>query len=423
MFAQAPDEAWEKISCGDGAKGARVHHWAAVRLPTVAEFDYQGEVPHRMRWALARRSIRKPDEIAYYLAYAPLETTVQELVRIAGTRWAIEECFQAAKNECGLDQYEVRRYVGWYRHITLAMLAHAFLATTAHQPREKGVERLSDAVRAWSDIGAPYEVAECRLLLADAQRALGNTRAEALEREAARVAFGRIAGAPTTEVSTAGTPATDVSAADRARSGPEGTTTELTAREQSAAEPNAFVREADYWRVVFDGRRLTVRDSKGMHHLARLLAAPGREFHVLDLVAADSDDPAASGRLVRDTGDVGPLLDDRAKQMYRRRLTEIEGDIEEARADNDFARKEQAELERSFLIDELSRAVGLGGHDRRAGAASERARSAVTQALRKAIGHLRDASPPLGDHLDRTIRTGTYCTYLPDPRLPSPWST
>ncbi|GAA2657257.1 hypothetical protein GCM10009864_24390 [Streptomyces lunalinharesii] len=140
LFAQAPDEAWETISCGNGAKGPRVYHWAAVRLPAVAEFDRQGEVPHRMRWALARRSINKPDEIAYYLAYAPLEATVRELVQVAGSRWAIEECFQTAKNECGLDQYEVRRYVGWYRHITLAMLAHAFLAATAHQAREKGVE-------------------------------------------------------------------------------------------------------------------------------------------------------------------------------------------------------------------------------------------------------------------------------------------
>ncbi|MEU3157368.1 IS701 family transposase, partial [Streptomyces griseoincarnatus] len=142
LFAQAPDEAWEKISCGDGAKGPRVYHWAAVRLPAVAEFDYQAEVPYRMRWALARRSISKPDEIAYYLAYAPLHVTVQELVRVAGARWAIEECFQAAKNECGLDQYEVRRYTGWYRHITLAMLAHAFLAATAHQPWEKGAEQV-----------------------------------------------------------------------------------------------------------------------------------------------------------------------------------------------------------------------------------------------------------------------------------------
>ncbi|MFE9476376.1 hypothetical protein ACFYOR_35965 [Streptomyces griseofuscus] len=141
LFAQAPNEAREKISCGDGVKGPCVYHWAAVRLPAVAEFDYQGEVPHRMRWALARRSISKPDEIAYYLAYAPLQTTVQELVRVAGTRWAIEECFQAAKNERGLDQYEVRRYVGWYQHITLAMLAHAFLAATTHQAREKGAQQ------------------------------------------------------------------------------------------------------------------------------------------------------------------------------------------------------------------------------------------------------------------------------------------
>ncbi|WP_167538286.1 IS701 family transposase [Streptomyces albofaciens] len=138
LFAQAPAEAWQTLSCGDGAKGPRIYHWAAVRLPAVAEFDYQGDVPFRMRWALARRSMSRPDEIAYYLAYGPLEATVRELVRIAGSRWAIEECFQAAKNECGLDQYEVRRYVGWYRHITLAMLAHAFLAVTAHQASEKG---------------------------------------------------------------------------------------------------------------------------------------------------------------------------------------------------------------------------------------------------------------------------------------------
>ncbi|MER6821271.1 IS701 family transposase [Streptomyces cellulosae] len=98
LFAQAPNEAWEKISCGDGAKGPRVYHWAAVRLPAVTEFDYQGAVPHRMRWALARRNISKPDEIAYYLAYTPLETTVQELVRVAGTRWAIEECHRPRRS-------------------------------------------------------------------------------------------------------------------------------------------------------------------------------------------------------------------------------------------------------------------------------------------------------------------------------------
>jgi hypothetical protein len=101
------------------------------------------------RWVLARRSLARPDEIVYYLAYAPGGTAVTELVRIAGTRWAIEEVFQAAKNECGLDQYEVRRYPGWYRHITLAMLAHAYLAA-----------------RNGSDVLAPLTVAEIRRLLA-----------------------------------------------------------------------------------------------------------------------------------------------------------------------------------------------------------------------------------------------------------------
>ncbi|MFB9458440.1 hypothetical protein ACFFU6_33405 [Streptomyces antimycoticus] len=126
------------VSCGDGAKGPRLYHWAALELPTVAEFDYQGEVPVRRRWALARRSLSKPEELAYFLAYAPRETVVADLVRIAGMRWQIEECFQAAKNECGLDQYEVRRYIGWYRHITLALLAHAYLAVMATDAAAKG---------------------------------------------------------------------------------------------------------------------------------------------------------------------------------------------------------------------------------------------------------------------------------------------
>ncbi|WP_234318249.1 transcriptional regulator [Streptomyces sp. NRRL S-244] len=265
----------------------------------------------------------------------------------------------------------------------------------------------AEAVRGWSEVGAPYETAECRLRFADAQRVLGNLQAETLEREAARTELERIARAPV-----AGEPQPDTAELRTAESRTAGLDT---------AEPDTFVREGEYWRVVFDDRRVSVRDSKGMHHLARLLAAPGREFHVLDLAAADTADPVAAARLAR-AGDAGPLLDDRAKRMYRRRLAEIEDDMEEARAGNDIARREQAELERGFLIDELARAVGLGGRDRHAGAASERARAAVTQAVRKAIGRLRDASPALGDHLDRTIRTGTYCAYVPDPRLSSPWS-
>jgi hypothetical protein len=136
-IAQAPAQAWEHHSCGDGAKGPRVYDWAAARLPLIEDFD--GNRPTHDRWVLARRSLARPEEIAsYYLAYAPAGTTVAELVRVAGSRWAIEEAFQAAKNECGLDQYEVRRYPGWYRHITLAMLAHAFLAAMVAEASTRG---------------------------------------------------------------------------------------------------------------------------------------------------------------------------------------------------------------------------------------------------------------------------------------------
>jgi hypothetical protein len=134
--ADAPEEAWKRHSCGDGAKGPRLYDWAAARLPAIGVFD--GDNPTHERWVLGRRSLARPDEIAYYLAYAPNGTSVADLVRIAGSRWAIEDAFQAAKNECGLDQYEVRRYPSWYRHITLAMLAHAFLAVVAAQTTERG---------------------------------------------------------------------------------------------------------------------------------------------------------------------------------------------------------------------------------------------------------------------------------------------
>ncbi|WDO11335.1 IS701 family transposase (plasmid) [Streptomyces murinus] len=136
LITGAPEDAWQRLSCGDGAKGPRVYDWASARLPSIGFFD--GDEPTHHRWVLARRSLTRPQEIAYYFAYAPVTCTIAELARVAGTRWAIEECFQAAKNECGLDQYEVRRYVGWYRHITLAMLAHASLAGLAADETAKG---------------------------------------------------------------------------------------------------------------------------------------------------------------------------------------------------------------------------------------------------------------------------------------------
>jgi SRSO17 transposase len=126
LAAAAPAEAWKRLSAGDGAKGPRLYDWALATLPITRE-PSEGFG----RWLLIRRSITDPAELAYYLCFGPTGTTFEQLVRVAGTRWAIEECFAAAKNETGLDHYQVRRYDAWHRHITLAMLAHAYLAVTA----------------------------------------------------------------------------------------------------------------------------------------------------------------------------------------------------------------------------------------------------------------------------------------------------
>jgi SRSO17 transposase len=123
VIADLADADWHRLSCGNGAHGQRLYDWAAVDIRPWRQ-------PGRGHWLLARRSITDPDEIAYYICYGPADTELTELVRVAGARWAIEECFQTAKNETGLDHYQVRRYQAWYRHITLSMAAAAFLIIT-----------------------------------------------------------------------------------------------------------------------------------------------------------------------------------------------------------------------------------------------------------------------------------------------------
>ena len=189
------------------------------------------------------------------------------------------------------------------------------------------------------------------------------------------------------------------------------------------AEGNVFRREGDYWLVVFDGHTVRVHDLKGMRYLARLLAEPGRELHVLDLVAAESGAAPGERNVPRSAlGDAGEMLDPQAKEAYRRRLAEIEEDIDEANAVGDDVRAAQADAEREFLVKELARAFGLGGRARPAASAAERARVGVTRALRKAMARITEHHPALGEHLDRTIRTGAYCTYAPDPRAPAGWT-
>jgi SRSO17 transposase len=121
ILADLPPEGWERHSAGQGSKGLRWYDWRRLDLSVPRQAGWQ-------RWLLVRRSIADPSELTAYVAFAPAATPVEELVRVAGMRWTVEESFQTAKGEVGLDQYEVRSWTGWYRHLTLAMWAQAFLA-------------------------------------------------------------------------------------------------------------------------------------------------------------------------------------------------------------------------------------------------------------------------------------------------------
>ena len=129
LIAAVPSRAWQKISAGAGAHGPREYHW--VRIPVRPGWK-------RGHWLLARRSLSDPTEIAYYACYGPRRSSTADLAWIAGSRWHIEECFQQAKGEAGLDHYQVRSWRAWYAHITLSMLALAWLAASKAQA-EKGI--------------------------------------------------------------------------------------------------------------------------------------------------------------------------------------------------------------------------------------------------------------------------------------------
>jgi SRSO17 transposase len=136
IAAMIPESDWHRISAGEGSKGPRLFDWAVVPLARWPE-------PGWRHWLLLRRSISDPKELAYYVTYAPEGTRFEELVGVAGSRWSVESCFELGKQEVGLGHYEVRHWHGWYRHITLAMLALAYLVVVRSQatPEASGGKR------------------------------------------------------------------------------------------------------------------------------------------------------------------------------------------------------------------------------------------------------------------------------------------
>jgi hypothetical protein len=162
--------------------------------------------------------------------------------------------------------------------------------------------------------------------------------------------------------------------------------------------------DGDVWNIVYRDRSVRLRDAKGLHDLAILLAHPGENVHVLDLAES----------AIRGRDSTSPVLDAQARAEYRRRITDLDEDLAEAQADNDLGRIERAETERETLLAELRRATGNTGRDRGLGTSTEqRARKAVTARLRDTIRRIEAALPDLGRHLDSSITTGNFCRYQP----------
>ena len=277
-------------------------------------------------------------------------------------------------------------------------LDHAVAASTA-------------AISGWADIGAPYETAVARMVLAEVHARSGSHATARLERQAAATAF-----------HTFGAELRAAQARSLLDGGPLPDRTHGAAQDNPASEPATFRLDGDTRTVLFAGEAALIGDLKGFRYLARLLAEPGREFHVLDLVAVEQGTlPTRTAAAVSEpvAGGLGgrglPALDDQARQAYRRRLADVDEDIEDALRCNDPARAELAQRDRDYLITELTRAVGLGGRLRTVGSDSERARMAVARTLRYGIDRLAEQNAALATHLDNCIHTGTYCSYRPDP--------
>jgi len=180
----------------------------------------------------------------------------------------------------------------------------------------------------------------------------------------------------------------------------------------AAPPPNVFRREGDYWTIVYGTAAVRLKDSKGLRYIAHLLGRPEQDVHALDLVAAtrgDGADPAETR--AAGLGDAGTVLDARAKGAYRARLEELGAELTEAEAFGDAGRIARARSEIEFLSRQLAAAVGLGGRDRRAAAAAERARVNVTRAIADGLRRIREHSPALARHLEASIRTGSFCSY------------
>src|SRR6056297_73423 len=269
---------------------------------------------------------------------------------------------------------------------------------------ERAIESAGRAVAEFETVGAPFEAAQARLVVADGYEAAGRADDAAIERRTAcdaLAAFGAHWWAERAHGPQQSPQQSSVATSPMARSGPRA----------------VFSVVGEMRTIEWGSSSVVVRDLKGYRYIERLLAEPGREFHATDLARLDSGaDPRVTvGRGI-------PVLDSTAKEAYRRRLADIDEDIADAQDNNDLARIELAERDRDYLITELRRATGLGGRDRTVADDAERARMSVTRSIRYALARLAESRPDVAEHLQQHVRTGTFCHYERDPLQPVEWT-
>ena len=303
---------------------------------------------------------------------------------------------------------ELDRIATTYRSRTLkngALASRGRLALAEGDCRS-AIAALTAAVMEWSALRMPFEAATLRVVLASAHRAGGDVQAAKLELDTACRTFEALDAGPWCARVRDAVPLQNTGHGSL----PPGTC--------------VFRCEGDMRKLSYGSTTVFVKDLKGMRYLARLLAEPGREFHALDLVTVERGAIPVSKGAVRMVDRAQPgleVFDATAREAYRRRLAEVDEDIAEAEANNDLERARLARADRQFLVDELARGVGLGGRAREVGAGAERARVSATRALRYALERIAEHHQALAEHLRRSIRSGTYFAYEPDPAAAVRW--
>jgi hypothetical protein len=186
-------------------------------------------------------------------------------------------------------------------------------------------------------------------------------------------------------------------------------------------EESLFLHQNDYWIIRYHGHAALLKSTRGLHYLAALLRDPGREFHVRELLARPIDAVIANGGVTGRLDGGTQVLDARAKAEYKCRVNDLRQELNQAKRFNDPQRRTAIQNELQAIADHLASAVGVGGRHRKTSSDAERARSAVTKCIKKAIQKTGEAIPSLGTHLAARIKTGYFCSYNPHPDRSVTW--